>query len=354
MTEENDLKNIRSEFFNNAELHFTVFDKNLNIIDVNDSLLKHYHLNYNEIVGKNILEIGPDVKEKGLYDKYLEVIRTGNSIVIEDSLSHPKYGNQHNRLKVFKVGDGIGVAASNITELKDTISALELFSYKVAHDVNSPIASILGITNLALNEPNDTDELKMYFELVQENIKQLMDTLNQVNKTLRIQKGNTHLELINFEQIILEVKKSLAYIPGYNTVRFEVNIEIIPDFYFDKLIIISLFQNIIDNAIKYKKKTQNDSHIKINVLKGENNVTIITVTDNGIGIIADLQKNIFKLFYRATNQASGNGIGLYTLRYGIEKLGGHIKFESEENIGTTFTIYLPNKINEIATTSNNK
>lgn len=343
MPTENEIKNIRSEFFNNADLHFTVFDKDLNIIDMNDSLLKYYHLDYNEIIGKNILEIGPDVKEKGLYDKYLEVIKTGNPIIIEDSLSHPKYGNQHNRLKVFKVGEGIGVTASNITELKDTISALELFSYKVAHDVNSPIASILGITDLALNEPNDTDELKMYFELVQESIKQLMDTLNQVNKTLRIQKGNTSLELINFKQIILDVKKSLAYLPGYNTIRFEENIETISDFYFDKLIINSLFQNLIDNAIKYRKESQNDSHININVSRVDNNFTKITITDNGIGIVTDLQKNIFKLFYRATNQASGSGIGLYTLRYGIEKLGGHIKFESKEGIGTTFTIYLPNQ-----------
>lgn len=343
MAEENEIKNIRSEFFNNAELHFIVFDKNLNIIDINDSLLKYYHLDYNTIIGKNILEIGPDVKEKGLYDKYLEVIRTGNPIVIEDSLSHPKYGNQHNRLRAFKVGDGIGVTASNITELKDTISALELFSYKVTHDVNSPIASILGITDLALNEPNDTDELKMYFELVQESVKQLMNTLDQINKTLRIQKGNTCMELINFEQIILDVKKSLMYMPSYNMVRFEENIELIADFYFDKLIIISLFQNLIDNAIKYRNETRNDSYIKINVSREDNNNAVITVKDNGIGIIADLQRNIFKLSYRATNQSSGNGIGLYTLRYGIEKLGGHIKFESEENIGTTFTIYLPNK-----------
>jgi len=345
MTEGDEIKNIRSEFFNNAELHFIVFDKNLNVIDVNESLLKFYHLDYSTIIGKNILEIGPDIKEKGLYDKYLEVIKTGNPIVIEDSLSHPKFGNQHNRIKVFKVGDGIGITASNVTELKDTISALELFSYKVTHDINSPIASILGITELALNEPNDAKELKMYFELVQESTKQLMKTLDQINKTLRIQKGNNSLELINFKQIILNVKKSLAYLPGYNTIRFEENIEIIPDFYFDKLIINSLFQNLIDNAIKYRKEAQNDSHIKINVSRVDNNFTKITITDNGIGIVTDLQKNIFKLFYRATNQASGSGsgIGLYTLRYGIEKLGGHIKFESKEGIGTTFTIYLPNQ-----------
>ncbi|AOZ99368.1 MULTISPECIES: sensor histidine kinase [Flavobacterium] len=343
MIGENEIKNLRSEFFNNSELHFIVFDKDLNVIDINDSLLKFYHIDYNKIIGKNILDISPDIRERGLYDKYLEVIRTGTPIVIEDSLSHPNYGNQLNRLKVFKVGDGIGVTASNITELKDTISALELFSYKITHDVNSPMASILGITDLALNEPNDSDELKMYFELVQENIQKLMSTLEQINKTLRIQKGNTHLELIDFKKIIPEVKKTLAYMPGYNTIRFEENIDPITDFYFDKLIIISLFQNLIDNAIKYRKETQNDSFIKIDVLKKEDNTTTITVADNGIGIIAALQKNIFKLFYRATTQSSGNGIGLYTLRYGIEKLGGHIKFESTENIGTTFTVYLPNQ-----------
>ncbi|MEN9908656.1 MAG: hypothetical protein RLZZ540_1805 [Bacteroidota bacterium] len=350
MTEGNEIKNIRSEFFNNAELHFIVFDKNLNVIDVNESLLKFYHIDYNTIIGKNVLDISPDIRERGIYDKYLEVLRTGIPIVIEDSLSNPRYGNQLNKLKIFKVGDGIGVTASNITELKDTISALELFSYKVTHDVNSPIASILGITDLALSEPNDANELKMYFELVQESVKKLMNTLDQINKTLRIQKGSGNLELIHFKEIILDVKKSLSYMPGYNLVKFEENTETIADFYFDKLVIISLFQNLIDNAIKYRNETRNDSYIKINVSRGEDNTAVITVADNGIGIIAALQRNIFKLSYRATNQSSGNGIGLYTLRYGIEKLGGHIKFESEENIGTTFTIYLPNKNGEMTLT----
>lgn len=343
MIGENEIKNLRSEFFNNSELHFIVFDKDLNVIDINDSLLKFYHIDYNKIIGKNILDISPDIKERGLYDKYLEVIRTGIPIVIEDSLGHPNYGNQLNRLKVFKVGEGIGVTASNITELKDTISALELFSYKITHDVNSPLASIFGITELALDETNDINELKMYFGLVQESVKQLTATLDQINKTLRIQKGNIHLELINFKQVILDVKKSLTYIPGYNAIRFEENIETTTDFYFDKLIIISLFQNLIDNAIKYRKESQDDSFIKISISKEENNTITIKITDNGIGIPKELQKNIFKLFYRATTQSSGNGIGLYTLRYGIEKLGGHIQFDSTENIGTTFTIYLPNQ-----------
>lgn len=339
---ENDLKELKSKFFDNAEIHFMLFDKGLNVIDVNDALLRYYHTNKSALVGKNILEISPDAKERGMYDKYNYVLKTGNPIVIESNTSDPIYGNQHNRIKAFKVGDGLGATASNITELKNTIEALELFSYRLSHDVNGPLANILALSNIALASEEDPEQLKLYFELVKQSVTNLNTILTQVNQTLRIQKGVEHAEEINFTAIISDVRQSLAYTEGYKSVNFIETIESPIGFYFDKPTIVSLFQNLIDNAIKYRNKNCDNAYVHIAVENLDEKVKI-TISDNGIGIPKARQSKIFTLFYRATESGIGNGIGLYSLRFSVMKLGGHVAFESTEGEGTKFIIYIPNR-----------
>lgn len=347
MITENEKQSIRSAFFDNAEIHFILFDSELNILDANESLLKFYHIERDSFVGKHLLEVSPDADERGLVAKYTEVIRTGKPIIIEEVITNPIYGNHYNRVKAFKVGSGVGVAISNITEYKNTIESLEVFSYRLSHDIKSPMTSVLELTKMALQEdPVDIDTLKTYCGLINESVSRLLETVEQVNQSLKIQKEIPHFELIDFEAIINEVKKSLASVEGYSAQHFEEIIDCPFDFYFDKPIITSLFQNIIDNAIKYRNLKRDDSLLKISI-SGDNGYVKIILSDNGIGIKKELQKNIFKLFYRATSQANGTGIGLYTLRYTIEKLGGRIFFESIEGKGTTFKIIIPNKVSLI-------
>jgi len=339
---EQEQKELKNMFFDNAELHFIIFDKNLNVIDVNEAILRFYRRKKSDFLGKHILEISPDAKENGIYDKYLSVLKTGNSIIIENSTSNPTYGNQYNRIKAFKVGEGIGATASNITELKNNIEALELFSYRLSHDVNGPLANILALSNIALATEDDAVQLKSYFELVKQSVTNLTSILTLVNQTLRINKGIEHVEEIDFAAIVSDVRQSLAYIDGYKSVLFKEAIESPVGFYFDKPTIISLFQNLIDNAIKYRKTTCDDAYIHISVESIDEKVKI-TISDNGIGIPQALQSKIFTLFYRATEHGCGNGIGLYSLRFSVMKLGGHIAFESTEGDGTKFIIYLPNR-----------
>jgi signal transduction histidine kinase len=75
----------------------------------------------------------------------------------------------------------------------------------------------------------------------------------------------------------------------------------------------------------------------------------IRFSDNGIGIDEQSISRIFDMFYRATEQSTGSGIGLYIVKNAVEKLGGRITVESEVGSGTTFTILLPNLIIESKT-----
>ena len=108
----------------------------------------------------------------------------------------------------------------------------------------------------------------------------------------------------------------------------------------DKQIIKNIIINFISNAIKF---TEDKKTITITTKNSETEF-IIEVTDQGIGIPEEEQKNLFSRFFRARNATNiqGTGLGLSIVFKYIEVLNGKITFESELNKGTTFTVTLPN------------
>lgn len=109
----------------------------------------------------------------------------------------------------------------------------------------------------------------------------------------------------------------------------------------DKLKLRGAIQNLIENAIKYSTQ----GHDVRVVLSSTDTHMVLSVTDNGIGIPAEQQGHVFDKFFRATNavkkEEAGYGIGLFSVKYIIEKHKGTISFESEEGKGTTFTVSIP-------------
>jgi len=104
-----------SSFMDSATDGFILFDSELNYIDINKSALEITGLDRKEFIGKNILEVVPNLKETGRYDKYKEVIKTGVPLFISDLIPHPKFGIKHVEVKAFKVGNGLGIIFTDIT-----------------------------------------------------------------------------------------------------------------------------------------------------------------------------------------------------------------------------------------------
>jgi PAS domain S-box-containing protein len=113
-----------SNFMNSASDSMYLFDSNLNFVEVNKRGLEIIGKKREDVVGKNITDIVPDIKESGRYEKHLEVIKTGKPFEIDDFVSHPIFGNLHFVLKSFKVSDGLGVIASDITDRRHAEEAL--------------------------------------------------------------------------------------------------------------------------------------------------------------------------------------------------------------------------------------
>ncbi len=112
-------------FMDSATDGFMLFDSELNHIELNKVAQEMRGIERKDIIGNNITDTVPNIKETGRYDEYKKVMKTGVPFHSPDLTSHPLTGNKHIVIKAFKVGDGLGVIVTDITERKQAEKALQ-------------------------------------------------------------------------------------------------------------------------------------------------------------------------------------------------------------------------------------
>ncbi len=111
-------REILYNFMDSATDGFILLDSQLYHLEINRRALEITGLKRKNVIGKNLLDTVPNIKETDRYDEYLKVIKTGTPFYISDLISHPLTPDKHINLKAFKVGDGIGFIFTDITEQK--------------------------------------------------------------------------------------------------------------------------------------------------------------------------------------------------------------------------------------------
>ncbi|MCW3072862.1 MAG: putative signal transduction histidine kinase [Bacteroidetes bacterium] len=224
-------------------------------------------------------------------------------------------------------------------ELKILNKELETFIYRASHDLRGPLSSIIGLTNVSKAEIKD-EASKKYFQMVEASAQKLDATLISLVQSMTMRDMIVNLEEIDFDELVKETLAQLKYHEGFS--KIEISVKNTPDKVFksNKLILTSVFQNLVQNAIKYQNYHAGQAYLKISVSRKNDGVEIV-FDDNGIGIDDHLQEKIFDMYFRGTSSISGTGLGLYIVKIGIEKLKGNIHFKSFKGIGTRFTIFLP-------------
>ncbi|MFN0048471.1 MAG: tetratricopeptide repeat protein [Cytophagales bacterium] len=216
---------------------------------------------------------------------------------------------------------------------------LDSFFYRVSHDLKGPISSLMGLHSLIQYETFE-EKAMVYFKMYHSQFTRIhMIVMDLINLT-RMKHINENNVEIDFLKIAKDCVGSYIYLENHKNIVFEYDIEENLGFFSQWVIVNTILQNLIENAIKYSKKDFEDSFVSIKIYK-EGSFVKISVKDNGNGISEEDQALIFDMFFRANDQTEGTGLGLYILKRAVERLRGEVNLESKVNEGTLFTINLP-------------
>ncbi len=371
MDSQNEINKLREIFFDNALSHFVILDKNLKIIEINKTGLDHLGIQKHQLVGKKLPEIDPDILKNGLYETYLNVIKTGVSVELEMLTAHiePLSRTQTLKLNAFKVKTGLGFIINDVTFLKNAINELELIKKKlrsknlVLKQKNTELKKLSNVITSHLKNPiNEIHKLiyKLIYEFSKENHKELNSNylFEKINETSNLLNNKINaLQEINDLKIEPRKKDEKVDLNDIlNSIKTEISEKLLEtqtvikiDFsknkyiYFNSIELHSVLYNLINNSIKYRNPTKkNVIEITSRII---NKKKLIQVKDNGIGFDSRLNKGkIFSIFKRMHTHVRGLGVGLYIVKSIIDSYGGYIEVKSKLNQGTTFKIYLPIKI----------
>lgn len=225
-------------------------------------------------------------------------------------------------------------------ELLESNKSLDQFTSAVSHDLKSPLNSSIGLLEL-LDSSYSQEELLHFTGMVTNNLKKMKNFIIELIELSRNANQGVKFEALDLKEMILDVYALFDQTPVQKSIDKRLLINGDAPFHGDKSRLNVVFSNLISNAINYHNPSTNNPYcdIRVDVLAEE---VFITVRDNGKGIPKRYQDQIFDMFFRAETTVSGTGLGLFLVKEVIDKMGGSIKVNSEEGMGTTFYIILPN------------
>ncbi len=251
-----------------------------------------------------------------------------------------KNGDFSKRIEIDDGQDEVHKMANAFNEMLNSLENFYLrekqFSSDVSHELRTPVSVILTESQYSLDYADTMEEAKDSFSVIQRQAKRMSKLINQIMELSKIEKQiGTPSDKINLSETVekilgdyknLFVEKNIGMIK-----EIEENISITGD----KIMIERLFDNLLNNAMKFTKD-------KINVrLYTEDEKCVLEVEDNGIGISEEAKELIWKRFYQVNDSRNkkinkGFGLGLFLVSKIIEQHGGTIDVESVLNEGTKF------------------
>jgi PAS domain S-box-containing protein len=346
------------------------------IIIVNESFLEKCGKSRDEVIGKYVMDVLPEFMVDKCQEAWKTVIETKKPITIEveNFGMYMKYcvnpvvdndgkvsrlavviyditksKNMEKQLKEsrdnleLKVKERTADLDMLIDELKRSNKELQQFAYVSSHDLQEPLRTIASFTQLMERRykgqlDEDADEFMEYIVDAAKRMQQLIQDLLEYS---RVATRGEELKQVNTEKVLKNVLYNLKTSIDENNA--EITYDNLPMVMVDKGQLDQLFQNLISNAIKFKKPDE-PPRIHISASKDENNNHyIFSVSDNGIGMDPQYFDRIFTIFQHlhTMDEYEGTGIGLSISKRIIERHGGSIWVESSLGKGSTFYFTIP-------------
>ena len=326
------------------------FDENLVFTESVGSGLKALGLEDNQMVGISI---------RDAYGDYPEIIANHERTLAGEFVSYvtPVMAGDreiHYDVKAFydeKTKSGVGLAfdVTEIVEARKELlrqneeltkanHELDSFVYKVTHDLRSPLTSLMGLIDLALDDEGARGA-SAYLELQKRAVLKMDQYVKQIVDFARNSRMEVITEKVDFDQLLNDCLGQYEEQAKERKVQFTHQVQQ-EDYYSDPARLKIILDNLVSNAIKYCDPTKSERMVDIQIAR-ENGHIAIRCHDNGRGIPIEQQPKVFDMFYRAHKGALGSGLGLYMVKETVSKLQGKIDLNSSENEFTEFVIKLP-------------
>lgn len=228
-----------------------------------------------------------------------------------------------------------------IEELKGSNHDLERFAYVASHDLQEPLRTVKGYLNLikARLGSDVAENVKEYLSYAELGVLRMEQLIQGLLEYSRIGRGASQMVKVDFDDIMTLVHYNLQEKLRVSGATIELE-DLPKQIVGNKIQLVQLFQNLISNGIKFVAADTTPS-IMISCQEGENHWNF-SVQDNGIGIPASQQEEIFEVFKRTHDGRNyqGAGIGLAICKKVVERHGGSISVASQAGEGTTFSFSL--------------
>jgi len=245
-------------------------------------------------------------------------------------------------------GETLGAVAvlRDITSLKKLETAKSMFVSMVAHELKSPLGAIEGYLNVILGGfvKEDSEKAREMMQRALARARALRTMVSELMNLTAMETGNFIVKRSPLEvgDIVAEAVESCREKAAAKNIELALHsTDGVEEILADRDAMLSVFTNLIDNAIKY---TPEKGHINVDV--GSNGLYVnVAVCDDGIGMTDEETEKAFEEFFRARNQytarVAGTGLGLSLAKRFIEMHQGRITVRSRPGKGSTFTVSLP-------------
>lgn len=335
-----------------------------------DNRLSFLQIEYNKELENNFSELSKTLKNNSQFFLWTSILFICFGLIITykntlaivkpiklllNNIKDIESGNYENRVAVKGI-DELSMLGNAFNKMSDSLQAsfdqiksknkeLEQFVYIASHDLQEPLRTITSFTELFV---------KGYSSKLDEHAITYIKFISQASTRMSLLVrglldyscigGNKELTLVNCNDLFKDLKTDLSHL--ILDTNAKIDVENLPEIRAYKTEIRLLFQNIVNNAIKFRRPNISPI-IKVKV-KEHSNFWKFMISDNGIGIKENKIDTIFKMFHRLNDQSDfeGTGIGLAHCSKVIELHKGTISVDSKLNQGSTFTITISKNLRQ--------
>ena len=233
-------------------------------------------------------------------------------------------------------------------KLKELNATKDKFFSIIAHDLKSPFNSILGFSQLLVEQTRDEglDNIGRYAEIILHSSQKALDLLMNLMEWSRTQTGKIEFNPSYFDlaDLVKEVKQLFNVTAEQKSIHISLVLPSQYMVYADQAMISTVLRNLISNAVKF---TMPEGEINV-AIEEKKSKFMISVTDTGTGIAKENVKKLFQIDENytmpGTMNEKGTGLGLILCKEFVEKHGGEISVKSKEGEGSTFYFTIPRKL----------